>query len=235
MMAADPLDQLVWSALTGRHARFAVGEGLALRYDPAIGVFAAMADRSPASLAALGQLVAAHGDVALLEAGAPPPVPGTRILSAATGVQMVCDRLAGGAEHPFAIEPLGDADAPAMLALATLTQPGPFLARTHLLGDFIGVKLDGQLVAMAGERLKPDGFTEVSGVCTHPDHRGRGHAAALIRQVATRILDRGETPFLHAYASNTGAIGLYRTIGFTLRREVVMTFLTRAQGDVPGS
>ena len=80
---------------------------------------------------------------------------------------------------------------------------------------------------MAGERMKPDGFTEVSGVCTHPDHRGHGYAAALTRLVAGRILDRGETPFLHAFASNRGAIGLYETLGFTVRRETLMTRLTR--------
>ena len=89
-----------------------------------------------------------------------------------------------------------------MLALATLTRPGPFFARTHQLGAFIGVKQDGRLVAMAGERMQPTGFTEVSGVCTHPDPRGRGYAGGLMRQVAARILARGETPFLHAYADN---------------------------------
>jgi predicted GNAT family acetyltransferase len=81
---------------------------------------------------------------------------------------------------------------------------------------------------MAGERMKPAGFTEVSGVCTHPDHRGRGYAAGLMGEVARRIRERGETPFLHAYASNTGATGLYATLGFAFRRELVMTSLTRA-------
>jgi len=100
-----------------------------------------------------------------------------------------------------------------MLALATLTRPGPFFDRTHQLGDFLGVRIEGQLVAMAGERMKPLGFTEVSVVCTHPDHRGRGYAGALMRLVAARILDHGETPFLHAYASNRGAIALYETRG----------------------
>jgi hypothetical protein len=90
------------------------------------------------------------------------------------------------------------------------------------------VKTDGRLVAMAGERLRLDSFTEVSGVCTHPDHRGRGYAAALMRKVAGRILDRGETPFLHAYASNREAIALYEALGFAVRREVLMTRLTRA-------
>jgi predicted GNAT family acetyltransferase len=89
------------------------------------------------------------------------------------------------------------------------------------------VKVDGRLAAMAGERMKPDGFTEVSGVCTHPDFRGRGYGGALMRHVAQRILDRGETPFLHAYASNRGAIAMYERLGFTLRREVLMTRLTR--------
>ena len=114
-----------------------------------------------------------------------------------------------------------------MLALARLTKPGPFFSRTHELGDFVGVKEAGELVAMAGERLKLPGFTEVSGVCTRPGHRGRGYAAALMRLVASRIVARGETPFLHAYAHNTGAIGLYETLGFRVRRVMTLTELSR--------
>jgi len=114
-----------------------------------------------------------------------------------------------------------------MLALATLTKPGPFFARTHQLGDFVGVKRDGVLVAMAGERMKPAGFTEVSGVCTHPDHRGHGYAAGLSRIVAQRILARGEVPFLHAYATNTAAIAIYQALGFRLRLEATLTILAR--------
>ena len=112
------------------------------------------------------------------------------------GVQMVAETLAGGSDIDF-LE-LGDADAAEMLALATLTEPGPFFTRTHRLGDFIGIRHAGRLVAMAGERMKPEGFTEVSGVCTHPDFRGRGYAGALMRVVAARIAARGEMPFLHA-------------------------------------
>jgi len=131
----------------------------------------------------------------------------------------VLDRLAPVAASVDLV-PLGAADAPEMLALATLTEPGPFGPRTHELGGFLGVKLDGRLVAMAGERMKPEGFTEVSGVCTHPDHRGHGYAAMLSTAVAERVLARGETPFLHAYASNTAAIGLYERLGFRLRTDV---------------
>jgi predicted GNAT family acetyltransferase len=115
-----------------------------------------------------------------------------------------------------------------MLALATATQPGPFFARTHELGTFWGVKVDGRLVAMAGERMKPPGYTEVSGVCTDPGHRGKGYAALLSRTVATQIMARGETPMLHAYASNTPAIRLYEQLGFELRTHVNVTILAPA-------
>jgi predicted GNAT family acetyltransferase len=221
-----PLDGPAWSALTGRQSHLALVRGGARRFDPAYGVFAALADQTPASLADLGALVAEHGDVAFL--GDPPAdAPGVTVVSQDLGVQMTAERLTAGPDPAVPIVALTDADGAEMLALATLTQPGPFFERTHQLGDFFGVKIGGRLVAMAGERMKPDGFTEVSGVCTLPEHRGRGYAAALMRVVSGRIIGRGETPFLHAYASNTGAIGLYETLGFTLRREVLMTRLSR--------
>jgi predicted GNAT family acetyltransferase len=228
MASVHPLDHAVWSALTGRQSHLAIVQGGARRYDPAHGVFAAVEDKSDANLAGLGMLVAEHGDVALLQPDPPGQAPGAAVASQDLGVQMVAQRLTPGPEPDFEMVPLTDADGPEMLALATLTKPGPFFERTHQLGDFFGVKLGGRLVAMAGERMKPAGFTEVSGVCTHPDHRGRGYASALMRLVAGRILERGETPFLHAYASNRGAIAMYETLGFSLRREVLMTRLTRA-------
>lgn len=228
MPSANPLDHAVWSALTGRQSHLAIIDGCARRFDPAYGVFAAIGERSDASLAGLGALVAAHGDVALLEADPPTEAPGVAVASQDLGVQMLAERLtSAGPEPEVELLLLTEADAPEMLALATLTKPGPFFERTHQLGDFFGVRVDGRLAAMAGERMKLPGFTEVSGVCTHPDNRGRGYAGALMRLVAGRILARGETPFLHAYASNRGAIALYETLGFTVRREVLMTRLTR--------
>lgn len=227
MSALHPLDDPARSALTGRQAHLAIRQGGARRYDPAYGVFAAVKDRSDASLAGLAALIAHHGDVAFLQADPPTDVPGVAVVSQDLGVQMTAERLAPAPNPDVKIVPLTDADATEMLALATLTQPGPFFERTHQLGDFVGVRLDGRLVAMAGERMKPDGHTEVSGVCTHPEHRGHGYAGALSRWVAGRILARGETPFLHAYASNKGAIALYETLGFTVRRQVLMTRLTK--------
>lgn len=108
-----------------------------------------------------------------------------------------------------------------MLDLVALTQPGPFLPRTVELGRYLGIRHEGRLIAMAGERLRPPGWTEISAVCTHPDHRGRGLAGLLIRAVAAGIRERGDVPFLHAAADNIQAIRLYESMGFVLRREPV--------------
>lgn len=228
MTSAHLLDRPILAMLTGaRQAPLAIVREGVRRLDPAYGVFAVLIDERQESRAALGELVAELGDVAIVEPFAPPAIPGTRIVSQGLCWQMMADGEGGPALAPaFDIVDLGPADAADMLALATLTRPGPFVARTPELGDFVGVKVDSRLVAMAGERMKPDGFTEVSGVCTHPDHRGRGYAAALMRVVMGRIHARGETPFLHAYADNKGAIGIYEGLGFRLRRELVMTSLT---------
>ena len=123
------------------------------------------------------------------------------------------------------IEVLGEADAPAMLALATLTRPGPFRSRTRELGPFVGIKRDGELVAMAGRRLRIDGFTELSGVCTHPDHRGMGYAAALSRVVVGEILATGEAAFLHAFADHETTIAFYRGLGFQTRARMTYSSL----------
>lgn len=230
MILAHPLDRPVWSALTGeRQAALALGDrARALRLAPEYGLFAVAADDSPESLAALAALNTTSAGLGLVETRDVPLPPGMAAKQSAC-VQMTAAALTAGSPD-LAFEPLVEADAPEMLALATLTEPGPFFAKTHQLGDFIGVRRDGRLVAMAGERMKPDGFTEVSGVCTHPDWRGRGYAGGLMRIVAARILARGGTPYLHAYAANTGAIALYETLGFTVRTPVIFTVLAGVQG-----
>lgn len=224
MALNHPLDRPVWSALTGRQAHLALGDGRALRFDPDYALFATAADASPESTAALGALNTSPNGLGLVEAGDMPLPPDAVMRASAACVQMVATSLNGGGKT-VAFEPLGEADAAEMLALATLTVPGPFFEKTHRLGDFIGVKADGRLVAMAGERMKPAGFTEVSGVCTHPDHRGRGYAGALMRVVTQRILERGEQAFLHAYAANTATIALYETLGFRVRTAITYTVL----------
>ncbi len=201
------LDRPVWSALTTRQAAIALGDQRARRFAPDMGMFAAACDESAESLAALARF---EGPICLMEpAGAALPA-GLSVVSADVCYQMVAVTVAS------VCEPAG---------LAALTRPGPFFARTNRLGRFIGVRQAGRLVAMAGERMQPAGFTEVSGVCTHPDWRGLGLARALIGTVAGRILERQDVPFLHTYARNVGAIALYEQLGFRLRREMVMTVL----------
>ena len=233
MAEPHPLDRPVWHALAGPQADVALGDERAKRYRPEMAMFAAAARKSPAAMTALAELVAARGVAATVEAEVWPPIAGTRVLSHAVIVQMSAEALTppeASEDRPadFEIIPLGDADAPEMLALATLTQPGPFFAHTHRLGTFVGIRRDGRLAAMAGERMRLAGFTEVSGVCTHPDHRAKGYGEALSRLVTSRILERGETPFLHAYAHNEGAIDLYRRMGFTHRARMQMNVLAPA-------
>ena len=227
---SHPLDRPIWSALTSaRQASLAVGANGALRFAPGYGVFAASIDQSLESLAAMAVLERPEGVICTVEAEPIPVPPGLSVVKEATLAQMVLVELTPAKARDIAIEPLTEADAPAMLALATLTEPGPFFDKTHRLGDFFGVKQDGRLLAMAGERMKPDGFTEVSGVCAHPDARGRGYAGALMRTVIEQILARGETAFLHSYADNAGAIALYRALGFEVRSEMAMRMLGSTQ------
>jgi predicted GNAT family acetyltransferase len=119
------------------------------------------------------------------------------------------------------------ADAAEMFALATLTKPGPFGIRTRELGDYIGIRREGKLVAMAGERLRAPGFTEVSAVCTHPNHLGHGYATGLMVEIMQRILMRGETPFLHVRSQNQHAIDLYRRLGYVDRHLFQLTILRK--------
>src|SRR3546814_5828599 len=133
--------------------------------------------------------------------------------------QMAADDIPGDAAAADIVT-LTDEDAEEMRALALMTRPGPFLPLTHRLGRFIGIREQGRLIAMAGERMRMPGFAEVSGVCTHPDHRGRGHAKRLMRIVAKAMLERGETPFLHAYAAHEATVALYETLGFRIRARI---------------
>ena len=133
------------------------------------------------------------------------------------------------AEHAPEAVRLGPADVDDVMDLIARTRPGPFLPKTLELGTYLGIREDGRLIAMAGERVQPPGWTEISAVCTDPDHRGRGLATRLVSAVAAGIKERGDTPLLHAAASNTNALRLYESIGFSLRRRTLF-LLVRAPG-----
>ncbi|MFF4009865.1 GNAT family N-acetyltransferase [Streptomyces sp. NPDC001717] len=212
------LDNPAWASLSGAHAALAEhpagGGGRAARYPADVSPFTALADPDdPRSWADLRTLVGDGGIAGL--SGVLTPPEGWETIDSVPGVQLV-DTSLRVEPAPEAVR-LGPADVPEVLALIELTRPGPFRPRTVELGTYLGIRHRGRLVAMAGERLRPPGWTEISAVCTHPGHRGRGLATRLVRAVAAGIRERGEVPFLHTAASNTDAIRLYESIGFTLR------------------
>ncbi len=215
--APHPLDNAVWAALTGPHAAFAERVGRAARYPTDVAVFTALED--PADPAAWADLYRLVGPGVTLALPGTHPVPaGWSASGGIPGVQLV-DTALRAEPAPEAVR-LGTDDVPEILGLIERTRPGPFLPRTVLLGTYLGIRHQGRLIALAGERLRLPGWTEISAVCTDPDHRGRGLGTRLVRAVAAGIRERGDTPFLHAAASNTGAIRLYESIGFTLRRRI---------------
>jgi ribosomal protein S18 acetylase RimI-like enzyme len=216
-----PLDNPVWAALTGPHDRFAQTHGRAGRYQPDVSPFAALAARPDGSAwADLAQL-AGHGEDLLLAGVPEAPPPGWTVLGRERGVQMVDVALAAAPDPEAQL--LGPGDVPDLLDLVARTEPGPIRPRTIELGRYLGIRRNGTLVALAGERLRLPGWTEISAVCTDEAHRGQGLASRLLRAVAAGIRSRGGTPFLHALASNTGAVRLYESMGFRLRRTITFS------------
>jgi len=222
----QPLDRPIWSALTTRQQALAEGGAQARRYPPAIGPFADLVDMSPQSFAALAAILSGSEIAVLFTPDAVTAPDEFKILLAETGEQMI-----GTPAECFirGVEPvtLGADDVPEMMALTELTKPGPFGARTHELGAFLGVRIDGRLVAMAGERMKPGNYTEMTAVCVHPDYRGRGYAQVLLGAVARQISARGELPFLHVFSHNSSAIALYQRQGMEIRRRIHVTVLQK--------
>ncbi|MBZ6291220.1 GNAT family N-acetyltransferase [Streptomyces olivaceus] len=216
------LDNPAWAALTGPHARFAERHGRAARYQQDVAPFHALCDEGdPRAWADLAALIGPGGTAAVrsvTEAAA-----GWEVVSTGHGVQLVDTSLR--AEHDPGAVRLGPDDVPEILDLVARTEPGPYLPRTVELGAYLGIRYQGRLIALAGERLHPPGWTEISAVCTDPAHRGRGLATRLVRAVAADIRERGERPFLHAAATNANAIRLYESIGFTLRRHTALSLV----------
>lgn len=216
MSAPHPLDNPARSSLTGPHAHFAERRGRVLRYPPEVTPWLALPDDpGPEDWADVAALAGPDGEVPLLGTSHLPPR-GWELTFEADGVQLVGDGVAGR-PFPEAVT-LTAADVPEMMDLVERTRPGPFLPRTVELGTYLGVRRNGALVAMAGERLRPPGWTEISAVCTDDAFRGQGLGTRLILAVAAAARERGERPFLHTGARNTGAIRLYEALGFRLRR-----------------
>jgi ribosomal protein S18 acetylase RimI-like enzyme len=176
-----------------------------------------------ASWVDLGDLVEADDAVAVIGLVSAPE--GWKTRWQADGFQMVGTEFHGAPDGEALV--LGEDDAPEMLELVERTRPGPFLARTVVMGTYLGIRREGALVAMAGERLHPPGWTEISAVCTEPGYRGHGLATRLVGAIAAGIRGRGEVPFLHVAGTNTSAIRLYESLGFTIRHATTFSVVGR--------
>ncbi len=215
-----PLDNPVWHALCGPHHGFAVGHGLALHYPRQVAVFSAMADASGQAFADLALGLPPDTEARLVRACAEPLPEGWQLVNDMPLLQMELRAFDGRQREGPAIVTLGPQDRDAAMALVELTQPGPFGTRTLEMGHYLGVFEQGQLLAMAGERLRLDAQVELSAICTHPSARGRGLAERLMRRLMHDALQRGQQPFLHVLPANAGAIALYRRLGFVTRAEM---------------
>jgi predicted GNAT family acetyltransferase len=226
------LDNPMWSALTTDHAGIALGGERARRYPEETGPLSGMAEVREAGFEELREATR-PGSVAVVFCQEKPRVPqgwelvrdGVLVQMAARQPVLVPVELPGEAR----LRPLTRADATEMVALAELTEPGPFRLRTIELGGYYGIFHGDRLMAMAGKRLSMPGFVEVSAVCTHPEARGRGYAPMLMGRVMEEILEAGKAPFLHTWAGNAGAIRIYERLGFVLRRRFELAVVRRTE------
>ena len=228
-MKITELDNPAWSALTSRHAHLAIGDGPVRRYPAEVSPFAAI--ETPNALPVLAERMA-EGETAVLWS--------PDELQAPEGLELMVHfpilQMAAFDFRPADVtddaEPLTTANVDEMIELTTLMKPGPFASRTIEMGSYIGVFEKDRLVAMAGERMKPADFTEISAICVHPDFQGRRHARRLTSILAKRILADSRVPFLNVLPENTTAIGLYESLGFTLRRRLHVHLLRKPGGDM---
>jgi ribosomal protein S18 acetylase RimI-like enzyme len=220
------LENPAYASLTGPHARFAIASGRALRYDSEVAPFVALPTHPTSGdwIDAL-ELIPPGTSAALVNDGAPPPAP-LKVARTFELVQMVGEDVQARAD-PRALT-LSSSDVPEMLELVRATEPGPFFRRTIELGKYLGIREGGALTAMAGERMRFEGWTEVSAVCTAHSHRGQGLATSLVLALVADIRERAAEPFLHVLETNGNAIRLYEEIGFMVRRRRTISVVTRA-------
>ncbi|RFS19320.1 GNAT family N-acetyltransferase [Chitinophaga silvatica] len=219
------LNNPVWSALTTEQASFARGGEIFKRFQPGVLSFAACQHPETDNPATLEPWLEENETFYLV--GKLPEIPSKwHIINTLPCAQMVLTELNTDLKFSdLPIRRLGEKDSTEMFELINSIQPGYYFKNTHKLGSYFGIHLDGKLVAMAGERMKLAGFTELSAICTHPDYRGRGLAQQLIVALCEEHRQSGSTSFLHVATANTGAIKLYEHMGFRHRTEINFTKL----------
>ncbi len=216
----DHLENPVWHALTGPHARFAIGQGQARHYPREMAPFSAIANDAAEAYADLAPGLPPGLEARLFRLTDEPLPPGWLKVDAFPMLQMVMTRLPAETSVIAPAIDLTRGDMSCMMELAQIAKPGPFGPRTIELGSYVGVRDGSRLVAMAGERMRLPGYVELSAIATHPEARGRGLAGCLTLCLAKRAMNRGETAFLHVRPENKAAVSLYQRLGFEIRREL---------------
>jgi ribosomal protein S18 acetylase RimI-like enzyme len=225
-MSNHPLDNPILAALTSKHAKLAVKKNNVLMYRPGTFIMVGAPEISETTIKTLSELVPSEGFAGFM-GFSPDMDPYFHQQAAIPAYQMVSETVSEYNKVEY-VE-LGMSDAKEMMELVELTKPGsPFFPGMFQLGKYIGVKEDEKLVAMAGERVKLDGYTEIALVCTHPDYRRRGFAASLSGVLMKEIIDSGEKPFLHVMTHNAPAIKLYEKLGFKIRTQYTISAYRRA-------
>jgi predicted GNAT family acetyltransferase len=220
----------VWIALTEAPPAFVERREGGARYRPEFAPFGAARNYTAQSVSQVAAMLRPGQRLSFFTADKPDLPPGFEVVREAVMNQMV-------AANRFTVSPderivrLGVDDTPDMLRLAEMTEPGPFNSRTNELGHFFGIREDGQLVAMAGERMTAGKYVEISAVCTHPEWRGRGLGRLLMERLSATIQERNKVPFLHVFTNNVSAIRLYRELDFRIARTLQLTAIVRLSAD----
>lgn len=222
------LNNPVWEALTSGDSALSHGTATVKYFDEAVSPFAGFAEGYREGFDELHALLPPGRNILYARPEEIDPPRGWQLLHAIQGLQFVYEGGAVTAPSSFRLTPLGEEHIGQMVALATLTKPGPFGPRTIDFGHYYGIFEGDQLVAMTGQRLHPRGYTEISAVCTHPEHLGKGYAAALVQQALHLIQQQGHTPFLHVRADNARAIAVYERLGFAVSRPMNFYVLKRS-------
>jgi ribosomal protein S18 acetylase RimI-like enzyme len=224
------LDNPAWSALTTHQAHLALGGDFARRYPEHLAPIAALGSRDAEAFEELSDLVPPGGSISLpgtLEGIAPRLPRHLRITLDKHLVQMVCETRLDVPARRIELCVLSEADIPDMLALTTLTHPGPFRSQTYTLGTYLGIRVDGRLAAMAGQRMHLPGYREISAVCTHPDFQGRGYARMLVSRLVAETFEGGLVPILHFEEANQRARVVYTSLGFVERARLPLLVIER--------
>jgi ribosomal protein S18 acetylase RimI-like enzyme len=221
------LDNPVWEALSTEDARLNCGNDAVRYFAEDVSPFVGMKHWDDHDLAILEKELPADRSFSVMIADQVRIPACFEIVFTTPLYQMVCTRFQPIFDSSLSMRQLGDADVPAMLELTSLTKPGPFLQHTIDFGNYVGIYQNGELLAMAGERLHVKGYTEVSAVCTHPAHLGKGYASHLMSHACETVIQQGNIPFLHVKQDNTRAIAKYEHLGFSIRSAFYFAVIRR--------